>query len=116
MEEFDIPIFKKTYELYKKFYTFRTTVPKQDRYTLWQRCENLMLDFLEGVLSASQMPKSEKLPILEKASLKLNFLRVFLRLMKEIKSIDNKKYSMLQEEIDEIGRMLGGWIKSVKDY
>jgi len=33
-EEFDIPIFKKGYELYKMFYTFRTTVPKQDKYTI----------------------------------------------------------------------------------
>ena len=115
MDEFDIPIFKKTYELYKEFYGFRNTVSKQDRYTLWQRCENIMLDILEGILSASQLSKSEKLPILEKVSLKLNLLRVFLRLMKEVKSLDIKKYVLLEEDVDEIGRMLGGWIKSTKD-
>jgi len=114
MEEFDIPIFKKTYELYKTFYGYRNTVSKQDRYTLWQRCENLILDILENILWASQLPKKDKLPILEKASLKLNFLRVFLRLCKEIKTIDNKKYVLLQEIIDEIGRMLGGWIRSTR--
>ena len=116
MEEFDIPIFKRIYDLYKRFYSFRNMVPKQDRYTIWQRCESLMLDILEGILSASQTSKTEKFPILEKASLKLNLLRVFLRLMKEIKSIDNKKYALLQEEIDETGRMLGGWIKSTKEH
>jgi len=114
MEEFDIPIFKKSYELYKTFYGYRNTVSKQDRYTLWQRCENLILDILENILWASQLPKKDKLPILEKASLKLNFLRVFLRLCKEIKTIDNKKYVLLQEIIDEIGRMLGGWIRSTR--
>lgn len=114
MEEFDIPIFKKSYELYKTFYGYRNTVSKQDRYTLWQRCENLILDILESILWASQLPKKDKLPILEKASLKLNFLRVFLRLCKEIKTIDNKKYVLLQEIIDEIGRMLGGWIRSTR--
>ena len=114
MEEFDIPIFKKTYELYKTFYGYRNTVSKQDRYTLWQRCENLILDILESILWASQLPKKDKLPRLEKASLKLNFLRVFLRLCKEIKTIDNKKYVLLQEIIDEIGRMLGGWIRSTR--
>ena len=56
-----------------------------------------------------------ELPALEKASLKLNFLRVFLRLMKEVKTIDNKKYILLEEMVDEIGRMLGGWIKSTKE-
>jgi hypothetical protein len=32
--------------------------------------------------------------------------------MKESKSLDVKKYTLLQGIIDEIGRMLGGWIKS----
>lgn len=115
MDDFDIPIFKKTYELYKTFYSYRNTVAKQDRFTIYQRCENLILDVLEGVLNASQLSKSEKLPVLEKVSLKLNFLRVFLRLTKEVKVIDAKKYMLLQEIIDEIGRMLGGWIKSTKE-
>jgi len=53
--------------------------------------------------------------VLEQTSLKLNLLRVFLRLCKEVKAIDNKKYVLLQEKIDEIGRMLGGWIKSTKE-
>ncbi|MFA4998811.1 MAG: four helix bundle protein [Candidatus Paceibacterota bacterium] len=114
MDEFDIPIFKKTYELYKIFYSFRNVISKQDRYTLWQRCENLILDILENILWASQLPKDEKTPILEKTSLRLNFLRVFIRLSKEIKMLDNKKYILLQESIDEIGRMLGGWLRSIR--
>ena len=114
MDEFDIPIFKKTYELYKTFYSFRNVIPKQDRYTLWQRCENLILDILENILWASQLPKGEKTPILEKTSLRLNFLRVFIRLSKETKMLDNKKYVLLQESVDEIGKMLGGWLRSTR--
>lgn len=115
MEEFDIPIFKKTYELYKLFYSYRNTLPKQDHYTLWQRCENLILDVLESILWASYLSKTEKAPALERTNLKLNFLRVFLRFCKEVKAIDSKKYILMQEIINEIGRMLGGWIKSTKE-
>jgi len=115
MDEFDIPIFKKTYELYKQFYGFRNSVSKQDRYTIWQRCENVMLDITESILTAGRLSRFEKLPILEKVSSKLNLLRVLLRLMKEIKSLDIKKYVLLEENVDEIGRMLGGWIKSTKE-
>lgn len=115
MDDFDIPIFKKTYDLYKDFYAYRNDVKKQDRYTLWQKCEGILLDVLESLLWASQVSKIEKLPILEKTSLKLNFLRVFLRLCKEVKAIDAKKYIEWQEAIDEIGRMLGGWIRSTRE-
>lgn len=115
MDNFDIPIFKKTYDLYKTFYGYRNAISKQDRYTIWQRSENVIIEILEGILMASQAYKSDKIPILEKVSVKLNFLRVFLRLMKEVKGIDNKKYVSLEEPVDEIGRMLGGWIKSSRD-
>lgn len=114
MEEFDIPIFKKIYELYRNFYGFRNSVPKKDRYTLWQKCENILLETMENILLASQISKAEKLSVLEKASLKLNLFRIFVRLSKEVKAIDNKKYLLLQDNTDEVGRMLGGWIKSTK--
>ncbi len=114
MDNLDIPIFKKTYDLYKTFYSYRTLIPKQDRYTICERCDTLILEILENILAASKLQKTEKLPALEAASMKLNFLRVFIRLMKETKAIDGKKYIALETMIDEIGRMLGGWIRSVK--
>lgn len=115
MDEFDIPIFKRSYDLYKTLHAYRLAVPKQERYTLWQKCEQTILDILEGILLASQEPKSAKFSTLEQVSLKLNMARVFFRLAKDVKAIDNKKYVALQTTVDEIGRMLGGWIKSTKD-
>lgn len=76
--------------------------------------ENFSLEVIEGILLASSLPKSAKLPILEKVSLNLNILRVFVRLAKEVMILDNQKYIILQENIDEMGRMLGGWIKSTR--
>jgi hypothetical protein len=115
MNDFDIPIFKKTYDLYKTFCGYRVLIPKQDRYTIGERTETVILDVLEGIIWASQTAKAEKLPMLEKTSMKLNFLRVFVRLMKDTKAIDSKKYVLLESQVDEIGRMLGGWIKSTKE-
>ncbi|MBI3332081.1 diversity-generating retroelement protein Avd [Candidatus Peregrinibacteria bacterium] len=114
MEELDIPILKKSYELYKAFHGWRALVPKADRYTLWQRAENVILDILEDILSAGQSPKNGKLAHLEQASIKLNLLRLFVRLRKDTKVLDMKKTVHLQQLIDEIGRMLGGWIKSLR--
>lgn len=114
MDDFDIPIFKKTYELYKSLHQLRIKVSKQDRHTLWQRLENSTLEALEGILRASSMSKNEKLPILKEVSHNLNVTRVFIRLAKDTEVIDFTKYDDFQNKIDEIGRMLGGWIKQVK--
>ena len=74
-----------------------------------------VLEIIEGILEASQQTKIDKLPTLEKISIRLNFLRVLIRLMKDIKSISIKKYASFEEATDEIGRMLGGWIRSTKN-
>lgn len=115
MEELSVPILRKAYELYKTFHSLRSIVSKADRYTLWQRAENLILDVIEGIFLASQLSKSEKLPYLERVSAKLNVLRIFLRLAKDTKLLDIKKCLLLQEIVNEIGRMLGGWMKSVRE-
>jgi hypothetical protein len=111
MNEIDIPILKKSQDLYKTFHEYRKVTPKADRFTIYERTENLIMDVIEGFLEAGSL-RGSKFTILERASIKLNVLRFFIRLMKETKTIDTKKYIVLQEMIDEIGRMLGGWIRS----
>ncbi|MFA7308707.1 MAG: four helix bundle protein [Patescibacteria group bacterium] len=115
MDHFDIPLFKKSYDLYKTLYGYRLAVPKLDRYGIWQKTENTLLEVIEHVLLASQKAKQEKISHLEQASSSLNLLRVFIRLMKDTKALDMKKYLILEVAIEEIGRMLGGWIKSTKE-
>jgi hypothetical protein len=115
MDNLDIPILKKAYEFYKLFHGYSAGIPRLDRYTIWQRCENILLEIIEYILLASQTYKDEKLTALHKASLKLDMLKIFIRLLKDVKTIDNSKYVKLEVFADEIGRMLGGWIRSVKE-
>lgn len=114
MEKFDVPILKTAYDLARALYSLRASVPKQDRYALWQRSETLALETLEGLLLASQLPRAQKLDPLGRTSLKLDVLRVLLRLARDVRAIDLKQYVRIQGIIDEMGRMLGGWIKSVR--
>ena len=112
MNDIDIPILKKTYELYSVFHEYRRVVSKADRFTVYERSENLIVDLIELFLEAGYTKSGNKSAVLEKASVKLNTLRFFIRLMKETRVFDLKKYTTLQGMIDEIGRMLGGWIRS----
>jgi hypothetical protein len=114
MNEIEIPILKKSYDLYKAFHEYRGAIPKQDRYTVWERSENALLDMLECFLEAGYTRQADKYVILEKGSVKLNLFRFLVRLMKDTRSLDSKKYLILQTHIDEIGRMLGGWMRSQK--
>lgn len=70
------------------------------------------MDTIELLIEAGYSKNVDKAKVLDRASVKLNTLRFFIRLMKETRVFDLKKYTVLQEKIDEIGRMLGGWIRS----
>lgn len=109
----DLPILQKMYELYKVFYQYAVNFPKKDRFGIGQRCENQILDLVEWTIKASKSRRENKQAILYQISLQLDTLKIFIRLMKEIRTIDLKKYTIIQGHINEIGKMLGGWIKSM---
>lgn len=81
---------------------------------MWQRTENVALDVLEGLLRIGYLQQEERAQDLIHISARLDMLRVFLRLAFDVKAINQKKYLSLQAIADEIGRMLGGWLKSLR--
>ncbi|MBI2634280.1 diversity-generating retroelement protein Avd [Candidatus Peregrinibacteria bacterium] len=109
----DLPILQKMYDLYKVFYQYSVHLPKKDRFGIGQRCENQILDLIEQTIKASKSRREDKQAVLYDISLKLDTLKIFVRLMKEVRAIDLKQYTLLQGHINEIGKMLGGWIKSM---
>lgn len=88
-------------------------MPKKDKYSLGQKIEQTNLEMIELLIGAGSN-KDKKLLYLEKASIKLDLLKLLIRLAEEIKAIPTKKYLHLQEILQEIGKMLGGWIRSIK--
>jgi hypothetical protein len=115
MENFhsQMPIIAKTYELYKTFYQYLLLFPKRDKYTLGSKCENYIISVLELLLAAGSATKEKKLLIIQQASVKFDALKIFIRLAKDLKCLDNKKYTSLEGYLQEIGKMLGGWQKSL---
>jgi len=110
----EIPIVRKTYELYKLYYTCLAAFPKKDKYALGAKCERYIIAVLELLLAAGSLPKDQKTEIIRQASVKFDALKVFLRICREFKILEDKKYLALQTYIQEIGRMLGGWQRSLK--
>lgn len=88
-------------------------MPKQDRHTIGERIQNICLDLAESLIFASRTDKSGKMGYLEQAATKLDLLKLLLRLAEDTKAIPTKRYVKLSEKLQEIGKMLGGWIRSI---
>jgi len=74
------------------------------------KIDNLLSDIIEAISGASFLTGPDKLPYLKTAVRKTDTIKIFLLLLWETQSLDNKKYSDLSEKIHEIGKMLGGWL------
>lgn len=114
MKQFEVPIVQKSYDLYSHLHKLQKSVPKTERHSLWLRVQNAALDILEGLLQTGYVSPNQRVTLLAKIGAQIDMLRVFLRLSSDTKTITAKQYALLQEQVDEIGRMLGGWLKSMR--
>ena len=90
------------------------TFPKLHRYALGIKLTTVTEEVFELLFMAGNTKYAQKLLILEKASVKLDILKLLIRLSKDTQALDNKKYLILEGNLQEIGKMLGGWIKATK--
>lgn len=89
-------------------------LPKSQRFTFGQRLDGLMLEALERCIEAAYSAKPEKLRALTSLNLLLEKLRVLWRLVHERGWISQQQLFYVIGQIDEAGRMAGGWMKSLE--
>lgn len=87
--------------------------PKDLRYTLGSKIDLLFIETIEAIFTAGYLIREQKLPHLQRASLKVDLLKFFLQVAWECKALDTKKFADISESIAEIGKMLGGWQRQV---
>ncbi len=109
-----LPIINKTYEAYKTIIDLNNKLEKRRKYSIGLSLENSILDCMESLVMAKNAPKTLKAGYLIKAGSKLEVSTLKLRLLLELRFINETKIFQLHTQFDEIGRMLGGWLKSVQ--
>ena len=103
------PVFKKWYHLLDWILNRCEQFPKSVRFTLSSRIVNLSLDILEGITEA--IYSRERLYILDNLNLYIEKLRILFRISFERHYLSVKQYEFISREINEVGKMIGGWRK-----
>lgn len=104
-----MPVLQKLKDIYLLWHNYYSIIPKVHRYSLGEKIDKFFIDAIEAIVTASFLTQKEKLPYVRLAIRKIDSLKIFLMILWETKSLDNKKYIALSLKIDEIGKMLGGW-------
>ena len=106
-------ILNKSYDLLKLTLEMTSNFPRKHKFLLGDRIQNLTSDLLEIFIEAYYGQKNQKKPLLLKANIQLEKLRYYFRLCYDMGLYTSRKYAFLIEKLTEIGRMNGGWLKSL---
>lgn len=100
--------------VYKTWYAYRDGIPKKSRYTLGDKIDARFVQVLELLQIATYQSPTEKLLTLQRALSGVDTLKFFLRIAWEVRVFDDKKYTILSEGLNEVGRQIGGWRKGLQ--
>lgn len=84
--------------------------PRQRRFTLGDRLEQVLLDVMELLLEAAYT--KAKRQALRRANLRLEVARHLWRLAHELAAVSTRRYGHGAGLMDDLGRQIGGWLRS----
>lgn len=106
----ELIVITKTYDLILWSCNHTSKFPRNHRFVLGERLERNLYELLE-LLIRSKYTK-QRLELLEQANLLIEVLRFQMRLAKDLKCLKAESYGFAARTLEEIGKLLGSWIKS----
>lgn len=104
-----LTILDRLVSVYKLWTTYLDHLPKKSKYSLGGKIDDVFLECIDLIFTASFQEKAKKLLYVEKVTTRFDLLKFLIRILWELKLLDDKKYIAISTELDEIGRMIGGW-------
>ena len=109
----DYPLYVKWRYILEYILDISSKFPKTVRFNLADRLTNTALDVLELIVKAIYAKKKSE--FLNKANIYLEIIRALLQITVNKRYISIKQYEHISYEINEAGKMLGGWYKLCKE-
>lgn len=101
------PVVTKVYDLNLWFMQQMPKFPRSHRFVLGDRIQTLSLDILENLIEAAYT--RDKLSLLKRTGINIEKLRYLIRASHDLSFLSMRQYQFVAEQLDEIGRMIGGW-------
>ena len=109
----DLPAILRTHELYTSLSPITEKLPTLKRQTIGRRLEDSTLQLIELLIMAKNAPRAHKAAYLIKATATNQIIQFHIRTLMVQKLANDTTLHQLAAKTTEIGRMTGGWLKSV---
>ena len=86
-------------------------IPRTEKFNIGTEYKQSMYNMLRKILYLNKMKEKDCIETLNEIDVELNIQRIYARIMKNNKWIDERKFNIIMEQIYEIGKILGGLLK-----
>ncbi len=107
----DLIIYKKAETLLNEVYPILRAFPKSEKFAICQEIKQAFYALLRNIMLANNI-KARKRIYQEEADAYIKLLVVLFSVAKKQRYITQKRHTMIQLKIEELGKILGGWMKS----
>jgi len=108
------PLFAKTSDFLLWLLTHTESFPKSERFRMGKRIEDSAFSFYELLIEATRSTK-QKRQLLIRADVELEKLRLYVRMSQQRKLTKAAQYNFAAKSLVEIGKLLGGWLKTMPE-
>ena len=108
------PIFTRTTDFILWLLDHTEKFPKSERFRMARRLEDSVFSFYELLIEATRSTRRKR-QLLIQADVELEKLRLYVRMSQQRKLTGISQYHFAAENLVEIGKLLGGWLKSVPE-
>jgi hypothetical protein len=109
-----LPIYIKTYKFIKYVDLVVRQFRKEYKYTLGAELRQIMWQILDEIVIANSLPDCEKKGGIDKISQLFDKFKIRFRFAYETGLMTGARFGSAQREMEEIGKMIGGWQKWAK--
>lgn len=107
------PIIVKSYNLTLWYLKKIEKFPKNHRYSIGEKIQNSLLELM--LILSDTIYSKNKRELLTQANKEIERLRLLTRLLKDLTILSTDNSRFVNSNLAEIGQMIGGWTKTLKN-
>ena len=108
----ELPVYKASYDLLLEVFQFTKDFHKEYKYTVGESIKKETIALLTLIFRASS--RQDKQAVIQEARERIEVIRLFIRLMNDMKQMSLKKFVHINQKVEEVSRQLSGWQKSLR--
>jgi len=107
-----LPVYKVSYDFLLDLFKFTKNFNREYKYTLGEDLKKETTEMIANIYRANS--SQSKWDLLQSARENLEVIRLYLRLIKDLKQVNLERFIALNEKVESISKQLSAWQSSSK--